>query len=317
MKSLKDIADILKKEDYFYILTHQSPDGDTLGSAAALCKALQKLNKHAKILYSEPIPTKYDYLFDGLKTQNFESKFIIAVDIADTQLLGNSLSSYKDKIDLCIDHHPSNTHYAKNYFIYATAAANAEIIFDLINELNVFIDKDMANSIYTGLSTDTGCFRYSNTTSKTFRIAAELIDKDADFSMINKIMFDTKSKAKLELERLVLQTLTFYFNNRCAVIEVTKEMLEQTNCTDSDTDGLTNIPRKIENVIAGITIKEKEPNIYKISLRTESPLNASKICQNFNGGGHARAAGCTIKGSIDFVKNNFLSAIEREIEDII
>ncbi len=317
MKSLKDIADIIKKEDYFYILTHQSPDGDTLGSAAALCKALQKLNKHAKILCSDSIPTKYDYLFDGLKTQNFEAKFIVAVDIADTQLLGNPLFAYKDKIDLCIDHHPSNTHYAKNYFIDATAAANAEIIFDLINELNVFIDKDIANSIYTGLSTDTGCFRYSNTTSKTFRIAADLIDKDADFSMINKIMFDTKSKAKLELEKLVLQTLTFYFNNRCAVIEVTKEMLKQTNCNDSDTDGLTSLPRKIENVIAGITIKEKEPNIYKISLRTESPLNASKICQNFNGGGHSRAAGCTIEGNIDFVKNSFLAAIEKEIEEII
>ena len=317
MKGVEDIAEFLKKENCFYILTHQSPDGDTLGSACALCKALQKLNKKAKIFCSDEISSKYDYLFDGLKQQNFNVACIVAVDIADTQLLGENLMKYQDRIDLCIDHHPSNTHYAKNYYIDETAAATTEIIYDIINQMGVYIDKDIANSIYTGICTDTGCFRYSNATSKTFRLAADVIDYGADYFYINKIMFDAKSKSKLELEKLVLQTLEFHFNDRCAVINVTREMMERTDCVESDTEGLSSIPRKVENVIAGITIREKDKDVYKISLRTESPLDASKICKVFNGGGHARAAGCKINGTLDFVREKILLEIEKELEEII
>ena len=312
--TLNEISKILQENNNFYILTHKSPDGDTLGSAFALCFSLQKLNKQAKVLCSDEIPKKYDFLFENIKEQNFESKYIISVDVSDTQLLGEKLSCYADKIDLCIDHHHSNNHFSKFEYVESSSAATAEIIYEIIKSLKVDIDTNIANCIYTGISTDTGCFRHANTTARSYRIAADMIDIGANAFQINKAMFDTKSIAKLSLEKVALESMEFFSQNKCAVISITHEEIIKTGACDSDFDGISSIPRQIEGVLVGVFIKEKEPGIFKISLRTDESIDASKICEKFNGGGHRCAAGCTIFGNLFEVKKQIIVAVSQCIE---
>lgn len=309
--TLNDINKILNENNNFYILTHKSPDGDTLGSAFALCLALQKLGKNARILCSDEIPKKYRLLYENIKKQCFEPEYIISVDVADTQLLGESLAVFADKIDLCIDHHPSNALFSKFWYNESTSASTAEIIFEIIKNLNVEIDINIANCIYTGISTDTGGFRHSNTTSRAHKIAAELIEIGAKTFEIDKIMFDTKSLAKLNLEKVALESTEFFCDNQCAMISISNKEIKKSGACEGDFDGISAIPRQIEGIIVGIFIKEKMPGIFKISVRTDKLIDASKICAKFGGGGHKCAAGCTILGDFVEVKSKIIAAVER------
>lgn len=232
------VCDILRGNDKFFILTHQSPDGDTLGSAFALCGALQRLGKKAKVLCSDAIPKKYEILKIGIIDEDFEPEYIVSVDIADTSLLGENLASYLGAINLCIDHHATNTKYAPLFLLDSTAAATAEIIFDIVKGLCIDISKEIATCIYTGITTDTGCFKYTNATAKSYRIAADMIEQGIDASWINSMMFDTKSLARLNIEKSVLDTLDFFCSSSCATIYVTKEMIAKAGADEEDTDGI-------------------------------------------------------------------------------
>lgn len=307
--SLDKVSKILRGNDCFYILTHQYPDGDTLGSAFALCYALQKIGKYAKVLCSDDIPDKFSFLYKKIKQQEFRPNYIISVDVADTQLLGEGLSDYSEKINLCIDHHGSNRKYADNYLVEPSAAATAEIIHDIIKNMGICFDVEIANCIYTGVSTDTGCFKYSNATPKTYRIAADMIEVGIDAARINRLMFDTKSRSRLEIERKVLDTLEFFFDNRCAVIYLTNEMIARVGAKEGDIDGLASIPRQVEGVKVGVTLREKESGVFKISIRTNGDIDASKLCSKFGGGGHIAAAGCTIGGGLQQAKSQIVDAI--------
>lgn len=315
MTDLKKVSDILKERNNFVLLTHRYPDGDTLGSAFALCRALQSIGKYAKVFCSDLIPDKFDYIYNCVRMQEFEEEFVVSIDIADTQLLGDKLSSYKDKIDLCIDHHESNTNYAKMNFVNPNAAATAEIIADIIREMGINIDNKIAECIYTGLSTDTGCFKYSNAKPKTYRIAADMIEFGARSALINRLMFDTKTKQRIELDKLVLETLEFFCDDKCAVIYVTNDMQIKSGTANEDIDGISSIPRKIKGVQVGITLREKEEGVFKISLRTSGTLNASDICKKFGGGGHPAAAGCTIQGGLENAKKSIVEAVCKEIKE--
>ncbi len=307
---INGIAKILGNNNNFYILTHKSPDGDTLGSAGALCLALQRMGKNARVLCSDEIPEKYEFLFDAVKNQNFDPSYVISVDVADVQLLGENLSCFADRVDLCIDHHLVHRQFAKVSYVESRFAATSEIIYEIIKALSVTVDADIASCIYTGISTDTGCFRHSNTTSFSYRVAANMIDCGANAFEINKIMFDTKSRAKLSLEKIALESLEFFCKDKCAMISLTNEEIVNSGACESDFDGIAAIPRQIEGVFIGVFIKEEKKGIFKVSMRTDAIIDASKICANFNGGGHGCAAGCTICGSLIDVKNKIISEIE-------
>ena len=169
--SLHDAVKLLLEADDIYLLCHQYPDGDTLGSAAALYLGLRQKGKRVSIRCGDPIPQKYDYMFEGIEFPDFEPQFICAVDIADPQLLGQRLSPYAQRVDLCIDHHGSNTKYARQYVIRPEAASTTEIMYDLLFTMEAEITSQIADCIYTGITTDTGCFRYTNATSRTYIVA--------------------------------------------------------------------------------------------------------------------------------------------------
>lgn len=314
MMMLESAAKTLLSKDKILILTHRSPDGDTIGSGYALAMALRKLGKNVKVDCTDPFPEKYSYFTDKLEKLEFDEEFVVSVDIADTKLLGEKLSDYADKIDLCIDHHGSNTKYAKEYYVETSAAAAAQVIAKLIRLMNVEFDKDIANAIYTGITTDTGCFRYTNVTAETHRIAADMIDCGAESGMINRLMFETKSRSRLEIERRVMDSIQFYLDGRCAIAYATIDMMKESGAVDNDMEGVSSLPRQIEGVMAGITLREKNNGKFKVSVRTTDELDASAICANFGGGGHKAAAGCMITGTLNEAIEQIIEVVRQALE---
>ncbi|MCH5303521.1 MAG: DHH family phosphoesterase, partial [Ruminococcus sp.] len=295
--TLKEVADLILQHNNFEILTHHYPDGDCIGSGFGLALALQQIGKNARVITTARSKS-FEFIFSKLEEQNFEAEFIISTDVANEKLLGCNQEDYEGKINLCIDHHQSNCINAPYKYVEADSAAAGEIIYELIPLLGAKMTRDIANCIYTAISTDTGCFRYSNTTSRTMRIAADLLDFGCDSAYINKIMFETKSKAAVQLERELLDNMIFCANDKCAIIYTTLELTE--NLTDDETEGIASIPRQIEGVKMGITARQKADN-FKISVRTNDGVDACEFCRQFGGGGHAAAAGCTITGTLDEV----------------
>ena len=287
--SVKECADTLKEQDNILILTHANPDGDTLGSGFALCRALMKIGKICAVINADDIPKKYNYLFDDIVEIKFKPDYVVAVDVATVKLLGGLEEQYK--IDMCIDHHSTNTEYA-NLLLLEDAPAACQIMYEVVLALGVEVDKKIADCLYTGLTTDTGCFRYDSTTAQTYRVAADLIDAGADNGRINRIMFETKSKTYARLERLAIESMRFYEHERVAVITVTQEMFQLTGSNAQETEGLAPLTRQIEGVEIGITIQERPDGTCKASIRTFESVNAAKLAACFGGGGHAQAAGC-------------------------
>ncbi len=310
----KEAAAFLREAEDVLILCHRNPDGDTLGSGGALCRALRSMGKRARLLVNDPVPKNRQYLTEGCGG-DFAPKAIVSVDIADEQLFGEALDSYRGRVELAIDHHPSNTRFAERLFLDPDAAATTELVYAVIEELGVPLTQEIADCLYTGLVTDSGCFAYTNTTPRTHRIAAALMEAGCRYKELNRLLIEVKTLPVLAAEQEALSTLEMHFNGKAALILVTRDMLARTGLMESELDGIASIPRKIEGVEIGITLKERGPREYKVSLRTAETVDASRLCQKFGGGGHARAAGCTIEGTLDEVKALILGAVGQALED--
>ncbi len=309
--TITNVCEILKSKNNIEILTHASPDGDTLGCGYGLCLVLQQMGKNARVV-TEALPKKFEYLTTGVKEQDFEAEFVVSVDIASLSLLGTNFEKYHDKIDLCIDHHGSNSMDIEKY-VDPNAAAACEIIYQIAVELGVNITKEIANCLYTGIATDTGCFRFSNTTERTHQIASKLMEVGCDFAIINKKMFDTKSKGRMALEYSVYNTMVYFAGGKGAIMCVTQDTLNSLNVSSDDIEGIEAIPRAIEGVLMGITVKEKEDKSFKISVRTNKGISASEFCKKFDGGGHPAAAGCRLTGTLEEVREILIKTAEEFI----
>ncbi|MBP1561368.1 MAG: bifunctional oligoribonuclease/PAP phosphatase NrnA [Oscillospiraceae bacterium] len=307
--NLKETADFLKAHDNFYILTHQSPDGDTMGSGFGLCCALRKIGKKANVLCSDNFPKRYHFMYEGYVPQKFAPETIVAVDVADKKLLGPGLAQYGDYVDLCIDHHISNTLYAERLLVYPDAAAACEVIFRVLAEMDVTLDRQIAECLYTGIATDTGCFKYANTTKLAHIISAKLMDCGIRLEQINREMFDIKSKARLKVEQYINSSMEYYLDDKCAMAAVTLDTLAEAGLPAEEFEGIAGMSVQLEGVKVGVIIKEKEAGKFKISMRSASDIDVSEICRKFGGGGHVKAAGCAIDGTLDDVKLKLLSGI--------
>ena len=314
-------AELLRSHDRIEILCHHAPDGDTIGCGFALCRVLQQMGKQAFITVDDVIPACFDYLFPAVEKQAFEPEYVVAVDVATIDMLGSEeqVAKYRGRIDLCIDHHATNTDYAK-YTLVETepeAAAAAETLLQVFYAMGAPIDALTADCIYTGIATDTGCFRYTNTTSRTFRIAADLLDRGAQLELINKRNFDTRTKTYSALEALALNTLSTHFDGKCAMLEITQEMYRLSGSDESESHPLKALPRQVEGALVGVTLKEEKDGTFRASVRTNSPVDACNICKRFGGGGHKRASGCDVPGkTIDEARANILESIRAELETI-
>ncbi len=316
--SLQQAADHLRRAEDILLLAHQYPDGDTLGSNYALCIALQSMGKRVRVLCGDPIPQKYDYMTADVDMPDFEPGYICAVDVADPKLLGPALQAqYGDRVDLCIDHHSTNLGYARYSCVDGKSAAAAMLVWRIIPLLGVEPTPAMATCIYTAISTDTGCFKYASTDASVHRVAAECMELGIPAEMINRVNFDMKSRARIELERMALDGMEFLHEGRVAIMTITNEMIKKSGATENDMEGLPPIPRQIEDVWVGITLRQMADGNYKISVRTGTHADASAICVLLGGGGHNRAAGCTIEGTREEARKAVLQAAEQALPRLI
>ena len=308
-------AAFLRGADRILILSHAHPDGDTLGSATALAAALQGMGKTAAVQCGDPIPKNFEFLFDGLAQPTFTPETVVAVDVADPKLLGKAFNAeYGGRIALCIDHHASNILYAAQTWIEGESASAAEMVYLLLQALGQEITPQQASRLFVGVTTDTGCLRFSNTTVRTFRIAAELAAAGADTYHIIQTFFETKTKTFAALERLALDGMRLYFHDRCALMCITQEMYRESGSDESETDRLTNLPRQIEGVRVGVTLRELADGEFKASVRTHGEINAAAICKRLGGGGHTGAAGCTLHGTKQQAINALLREVQAELD---
>lgn len=294
-------AEILMQRDNITLLCHRRPDGDTVGSAFALYYALQMLGKEVRVLCADPLPEMYRYLYSDYtpsRVLEWPVEYVVAVDVATADLLGGLEEKYGTMVDLCIDHHPSNSDYAAQTCLWQEAGACAEPVAAVIKAIGLPVSGRIAECLYTGLATDTGGFRFSNTTAATMRLAAEIMESGVDTARLNTCIFESVSKAKMLAEARMMSALQFYENDRIAVMPVTLAMRAETGVTGEELEDVAGIPRKIEGVLLGITIKEHEGECH-ISLRSKEPVNADQIAAAFDGGGHRFAAGCTIRASVE------------------
>lgn len=297
------------------ILIHQSPDGDCVGAGFAMKEILSVLGKRSRVVCSDVIPPRYGFLTEGYEnSEEFEPKTVIAVDIADTQLLGGLREVYGDKVQLCIDHHVSNTGYAEKTLLYPKASAACEVVYNLAKELGVKLSDHAAACIYTGMATDTGCFKFDNTTPECHEIAAALMRAHKlNYALINREMFDVKSIGRIKMEGCVLDLMEYYFGSRLTMICLTADIMNGMGVEESELEGCANLPLQVEGVEVGIMLKERQPGVFKISMRSANDVNVSDICRTLGGGGHAKAAGCLLEGSIDDVKKQLVEAVGKAL----
>lgn len=310
MLTLKETADWLLARDNFLILTHRSPDGDTIGSAAGLCVALREQGKSAYLLSNHEVSDTFLPYLDTLQSESFSPDFIVSVDTATEELFPDNAENYKGKVDLAIDHHPQKEPYAKENCIIPEKAATGELIFGIIS-LWGSVSQKAAMPIYIALATDTGCFVYGNTTAETHYVAGALLETGIDVRKINKILFETVTLKQLQLESKLLSTIRLYDNGKIAIVCVTKSILDEVAAEDKDTEKISDFVGRIEGVITGITVREKKNNLCKISVRSNPDvLKANDICVQLGGGGHAAASGARYQGTVEETVEALVKAIE-------
>jgi phosphoesterase RecJ-like protein len=310
--SSSQAAEFLAAHDQYLILTHVRPDGDTVGCAASLCRALRSLGKAAHVLPNPEItPLFSPYLKGLLAPEEFLPDTVVSVDIAARSLFPDNALTYLPRVDLAIDHHPSQEFFARETCLDAGRAACGELMYDILRQLGP-VTADIALPLYVAVSTDCGCFVYGNTSADTHRVAAALMDTGIPTAELNKRHFRTKSFRRLRLESLLTESMEFHDDGEIAIATISLEMLAQLQATEADAEDIAAFVGQVEGVKTGITIRELKPGCCKISLRTDpSQLNASAVCALLGGGGHAAASGATVDGDIQQTKEVLMTAIRQ------
>lgn len=317
---MENLINLIKESSMIGITYHTSPDGDALGSTLALYKALNKLNKKAYIISKDVIPYNFSYL-NAADVINGEcikvldnTDCLIALDCGNIERLSGEFDfDNRNYRVINIDHHLSNDMYGDINYVDTSAAATAEIVYELIKKMNIKIDKDIASCIYTSLVTDTGSFRHSGTSNRTHKIAGELIDTGIDFSSIHREIFDNKPVEKLKLYGKVFETLSMYHHNKICFMELTTEMLASLGLEDGDTSDIISFGTQIDTVEVAVLLKEG-PEGTKVSLRSKKDVDVRKVAEVFGGGGHTKASGCMIKETaISEAKKLVLVKLEEQL----
>ncbi len=303
-------AQFLRERDDFLILTHVRPDGDTIGCAAGLCRGLRLLGKTAHVLKNEGATSLFAPYLEGLAApEGYEPRTVVSVDIAARSLFPDNAKKYLERVDLAVDHHPSQEFFAKNTCLDSGKAACGQIVFEILKQL-IEITPDIALPLYVAVSTDCGCFQYSNTDAAAHRTAAELMESGFDPYPVNRRHFRTRTLKRLKLESLLVQGMELRDEGQTALVFLTLEMMDTVGADERDMEDISAFVGQIEGVKNGATLKETRDGHVKISLRTDpGDLNASAVCALLGGGGHAAAAGAMVEGSMEQVRQRVIQAI--------
>lgn len=306
----------LMSMDDVLILVHRNPDGDCLGTAFALKRAFENLGRRVCVAATGTVDRNLREITDGaeeLKPQ-FLPSAIVSVDVATQQMLGPDLACYVDTVDYNIDHHFTNTEYARNNIVFGSASSAGEVLFDLFSACGVEIDDVIAEKLYAAIAFDTGCFRYSNTTAHTHFVVSELLKFSFDAPRVVRNMFDVVPLRQLKTERAALDSLHAYQDGKILLLPISRKMLEENGATDEDVSGMVALIRRIEGAVVCATLKETKEGDVKVSLRSADDIfDVSSVASVFGGGGHVKASGCLIKSSLEEAEGRLLSAIEKQM----
>lgn len=317
---LADACRFLRRYERFLVVSHINPDGDAIGSTLAVGEILRLMGKQAILVNEGAIPGKFSILAGSDRILNFTElgkesippfDAVIAVDCADFYRIGAVATCFPEHVPLLnIDHHPTNDGYGETALLKPDAAATAEVLYDLVQELGIEPSPELAQCIYAGLMTDTGGFRYSSTTSKVMAIASEMLAKGVNGNELAEELLEKLTYPQILLLQRALSSLTFSADRRIAWMIVTEEDIAAAGARNEDMEGLVNYPRNIEGVEVGLLFKQTRQGELKVSFRSAGKVDVSRVAKHFGGGGHILASGCSVTGELDTV----VGQIVREVE---
>ena len=308
-----DTAAWLLNHDNYCILTHARPDGDTIGSATALCVGLRQLGKTAHVLNNEEASPFLKRCLLGLTVDAPQSTdTLISVDVASPHLFPEAHLQYLSRIALRIDHHFTATSFTPEEYVDSASAACGEIIYELLMDMGAQMTKEIARRMYIAVSTDTGCFRYANTNAHTYRVAAACAETGADLYPITQELFDTTSISELKLQNWMVEHAHFLHGGQAAVCGIPKAM--EDNVSKEDLEGISGFLRSIEGVRIAATLREVDGGC-KVSVRAVPGLDASAVCKPFGGGGHRGAAGATLEMPMESALEAITATLVRLLEE--
>ena len=302
MKNLTraEAAGFLLSHDNFAILTHRRPDGDAVGSAAALCLGLRMLGKTAWVLDSGEFTPKFAFLLEGLVKETAEgSDTLVSVDVASPGMLPKAFEPLQERVKLRIDHHGSATSFTPEELVDAGSASCAELVCDVLTILGIQMDEKLATAVYVGASTDTGCFRFANTTAHSFRIAALCAQAGAPIYRLNQELFETNTLSKLRMQAWMVENMKIFGEGKLAIVAIPRAVEELLQVTEDDMDNISSFPRTVEGICMAATLRQTKDGRTKLSLRAIPGYDAAAVCAKFGGGGHKGAAGASTDLSLE------------------
>ncbi|MBR6424967.1 MAG: DHH family phosphoesterase [Oscillospiraceae bacterium] len=299
MNLLNEAASLLRQGDCFLILTHRRPDGDTIGSSAALCLGLRAMGKQAWILDNPEITPRYLPFWEGLtRPDRPEGAILISTDVSAPDMLLRGAEELAKSVRLCLDHHASNHGFAHCNVVRPDYAAAGELIYELLQELEIPLTPQMGLALYLAVSTDTGGFRYANVTGHTFQVAAACCAAGAEIFPLNRAFFTVKSPARIRVEAHLSDTIEYFASGKVGICSLSLADMAALGATEDDVDDLAGFARTIEGVKIGVMLRDQADGLGKISLRTDDDVNAAELCGMLGGGGHKAAAGANAPGGV-------------------
>jgi len=324
MSNFDEITKVLQEDNNFLITSHINLDGDAIGSELTFYFILKKLNKKAIILNQNRLPKIYDFLPGSDKVHCLQDNFInpksidvvIALDCSNIKRIGKTYEIFEDiKTIINIDHHKSNENFGSLNYIDCSASSVGEILYELIKSINIdLIDENISTCLFTAIMTDTGSFRYSNVSSKTFEIASYLTSKGIKPSLIANNIYNRNTYPGLKLLGEALLTLEVNESNYVSWLTITRKMLNDTKANDEEIEGIIEFATTLNNVEVSILFRETKDNKIKVSFRSKGNFNVNTFAGKFEGGGHPNAAGCLCSGKLDEIKEKILSEVFDEIK---
>ena len=326
LTDLEELIEVLETPADTLIIFHRNPDADAVGSAFSLCRVLEQLGSPTRCICQEEVPQNLQFLMHGMQESvlassvlaDFEPARVICVDTASLSQMGTLADAFGERVDLVIDHHEGNAPYGAQNYIRANAAAAGEIIFDVVkhlaSEARITIDEEMCVCLYAAISADTGCFRYSNVTPKTHIRAAELVSSGIDCAEINRLLFENKSLERLRAQSAAISNMELLAGGKVAVVTFPYALKAALGLGDEDLGALVDIPRSLSGVEVALCIRQPLPEgKFRVSARSNGEYDVAALCRKFEGGGHAKAAGCTLTATdIGEAVHRIVSAIRFE-----
>ncbi len=320
-KKAEDMLSLLKGRKIL-VTSHRDPDGDCIGSTVAMTLALEQMGFDAEALNLDEIPYRYTFcdpyrlIYSMNSIPDREHEVAVVLDSSDLHRLGYEMEREFPKVKhiINIDHHKSNEKFGDLNLVDETAAAVCEILYGILKQWDIDWNDQIANALYTGITTDTGSFKYESTSSETLRIAADLIDYGADINIIRTSIWENEPYNRIHALSNVLDNIKLSEDGRISWIKISLEEIERHQLNNGDLESFVDYPRTITGVEVALFIKEMEKGQLKVSVRTKSCIDATKIASVFGGGGHKRAAGFKIKGTLDQEEERILKVVQEEVD---